>query len=777
MRTVDPLRVGVTPGGESFMSLKSKLNRAACSFLVAAAATGGALAQEPVQPADAAGEQEGSDVDRLMDAVTITARRKEESLQSAPVSVSAFSGESLEIRGIYDIGEIESITPNLTYQNSPGAGGASQVATVYIRGVGQRDFLGTIDNGVGFYIDDVYISRTVGALVDLLDVDRVEVLRGPQGTLFGRNNVGGAVQLHSKAPSDEFSGYVDAMYGTDNLYSVKGKVNIPFSDTFLTSASILLKGQDGYVSHSGGDLGDVGIVAGRFSALWTPTADLEFDFSYDISDSDDNGPAFTLLSAGATVSGGFAGFYNNVLNGATCAYPGGITSTDPSCYNDQYVSENSSAGTAPAFSKIIHQGARLGIDWDISADLQFESITAYRDLDSKFARDADHSPIEVVHFFDDFETQSFSQEFKLSGDTLNERFDWILGAYYFEEEGFNLNRLNFAIASFDSANDFSTESVAAFAQGTYDLTNRFHVTAGIRWTEEEKTFDPVQTVGVNNIGIPVGVPILPLGEVSRKDDAVTPLFNVAYDIAENFMVYATYSEGFRSGGFVQRIFPPLPVVPSFGPETAESVELGFKYQRGGFTLNGAAFQVDYTDIQVRTQNPGFVGFFEDNVGNAEISGFELETKFSPAQDWFMEATLGHTNAEYTLISVEPPLVAIIDTDSEFDHVPEWSASASVLRDFDLGSAGELTARLSVDYHDGYFNDPENSPLIVTPERTITDFTFVWSTPNPNLAVDFGVRNLTDEIYVTAGYNNRAIGTADVIRDRGRQFYIGARYDF
>lgn len=179
-------------------------------------------------------EESGSGrLSSMVEELVVTARKKEESLQDTPIAVTAFSGDSLEARGITDVSEVGALTPNMTFQNNPGAGGSSSVATVYIRGVGQRDFLGTIDNGVGFYIDDVYVARTVGATVDLVDVERVEVLRGPQGTLFGRNNVGGAIALHSKAPTEEFGGTLEATVGTDSQQIVKAVVNVPLSDAYF----------------------------------------------------------------------------------------------------------------------------------------------------------------------------------------------------------------------------------------------------------------------------------------------------------------------------------------------------------------------------------------------------------------------------------------------------------------------------------------------------------------------------------------------------------------
>lgn len=724
-------------------------------------------------------KEKKSGIGAMMETIQVTARKREESLQDAPLSLTAFSGDGLEARGIENISEVGGVTPNLTYQNNPSAGGSSSVATVYIRGVGQRDFLGTIDNGVGFYIDGVYIARTVGATVDLLDVDRVEVLRGPQGTLFGRNNVGGAIALYSKKPTDSFEGYVDATVGTDSLAKLKVSLNGAISDDLYGNFSALSATQDGYVKRpAGGDLGDDDKLAFRSGLLWEASDDVEVNLTLDYSTEDENGPAFQLTDSGTTVDGSFAAFYDNVLQGASCAFPEGITSTDPICYNNQYVSEGENLGTAPTYSKTDAWGANLRVTWDINDNLQLKSITAYRDLDAEFAKDSDGSPLKVVHFYDTFESSQFSQELQLSGTTSEDNFKWIVGLYYFDEEGNNRNILDFAIANFDSDNDFTTTSTALFAQGTYNISENLELTLGLRYTDEEKTFDPVQVVLSSNIGFAPGTPILPVGLNKQDAQETTPLVNLAYKASDEWMLYTTYSEGFRSGGFVQRIFPPLTEVPSFGPEFVESYEIGFKYDSREipFTVNGAVFQMDYTDIQVRTQNPGFIGFFEANVGNAEISGFELESKLSFADAWFIESAVGYTDARYTQIDVEAPLSAVVNTDSKFDHVPEWSASVSLARDFELENGGLVTARISGNYQTEYFNNPENTAGIVTPELTLWDFTLLWRSADDTYGVDLGMKNITDEQYIAAGYEAN-VGVTEVIRDRGRQWYASFRYSF
>jgi iron complex outermembrane receptor protein len=755
---------------------------------------------------------QSSGISALMDEVVVTARKREETLQEAPIAISAFSGESLDVRGITSIDEIGLITPNMNYQSNPQAGGSSSVATVYIRGIGQRDFLGTIDNGVGFYIDDVIIARTVGAIVDLVDVERIEILRGPQGTLFGRNNVGGAVKLHTQKPADEFGGYVDAQVGTDGMVRLKGSVDIPISDSFKSKFSILDASQDGYVDRpAGGDLGDEDVLAMRAAFLFEPNENLTIEFSGDFSKEDENGPAFTLHDAGELAPGGFPGFHNNVLAPTSCAYPGGLFTSSKACYNSQWISEDTNYGTYPTFSDTDTWGLRLGIDWLLSDTMSFKSITAYRDLDSLFLRDGDASPLRVTHFYDDFESDQFSQEFQLNTSLMDGKIDWINGLYYFKEEGKNVNLLEFAIANFISGAEFETESKAFFSQATIHINDQLDLTIGGRYTREEKKFTPDQIVGQNWIGIPYfdasgacvlqneganlaagtpglisGLPpfvcpvqIVPAGTNTRTSNEFTPMVNLAYQATDSTMIYATYAEGFRSGGFVQRIFPPLPFVPDFDPEFVESYEVGLKFASpdGGLIFNSAAFFMDYTDLQVRTENPGYIGEFEDNVGDAEIYGLELELLFQPTATTILELSYGYTHAEYTAIRVEPPLVSTVSVDDKFDHVPEHSLAAAFSKEFSLESGGLVIARIDASHSTKYPNDADNSLPIFTPDVTLVNASMRWISNDERLRVTLGGKNITDKEYVLTGYLNEAIGHAERIYDRGTEWYLSARYSF
>ena len=241
--------------------------------------------------------------------------------------------------------------------------------------------------------------------------------------------------------------------------------------------------------------------------------------------------------------------------------------------------------------------------------------------------------------------------------------------------------------------------------------------------------------------------------------------------------YATYSEGFRSGGFAQRIFPPLPVAPDFDPEFIDSYEIGFKYKNDFLTFNGSAFYTDYSDIQVLTEVEGFVGEFEDNVGDAEINGLELEALINPATGLYLELSYGYTDAEYTDINVLPPLTATVELTDSFDRVPEHSFAGSITKEFNLGNGSDIIARVDTTYWSEYANDADNSPEIFTPDTFLANASVRYIPDGEGYSLTLGVKNLTDDEYLQSGYLADAIGNGEAIFDRGRQFYGTARINF
>ncbi|MCF7981327.1 MAG: TonB-dependent receptor plug domain-containing protein, partial [Pseudomonadales bacterium] len=339
----------------------------------------------------AAAEESKSKGFYVLEEIVVTARKREESLQDAPISITAFSGEGLEQRNITALADISQITPNLVFNANAPISGSSATASVFIRGIGQNDYTLVTEPGVGIYIDGVYIARSVGGALDLVDVAQIEVLRGPQGTLFGRNTIGGAISITSKNPNEELGGKVQLTLGDDDLMDFKAKLNLPISETLMSSISISSKQRDGFVKNveTGRDLGDDDSLSGRVALRWLPSDSVAIDVNVDATRERENSAASFAVAADGLSPLGAA---NNVvfLGHLGCAPPPGPLD-NPNCFNSQWVTNGKriSNGTHPQYSELDIWGVGLTVEWDISESLTLKSITSYRDLDSAFSQDAD----------------------------------------------------------------------------------------------------------------------------------------------------------------------------------------------------------------------------------------------------------------------------------------------------------------------------------------------------------------------------------------------------
>jgi iron complex outermembrane receptor protein len=774
-------------------------------------------------------EQRESGASEILEELVVTARRREEGLQNAPIAISAYTGETLEYRGVTKLDEITRFVPNLTIENNPSFGGASNSAAIYIRGIGQKEFLPTSEPGVGLYVDGVYIARSVGAILDLIDIERLEVLRGPQGTLFGRNTIGGAINITTVTPEpgDEFGGEIGAAYGTDDRINLRGALNIPMGDTLAARVSVASFQQDGYVDRSDGiDLGDDDTITGRLAVAWRPSDRLSLDFRLDATRDKENGPAMELLGIDFTDLSQLNGlvaavpppmaFVHNITTAAvgpgqpcaaTDAAGNGITSNpnSPNCYDNRYVGKDGkNDGTAPARSESDVLGLSADISYEINDNLTLRSITAWRDLDSEFARDGDHSPHRISQFQDTLEQTQFTQELQLLG--TYERMNWIAGIYYFAEDGDNENTLDFTISNFRSGGGFDNKSMAAFAQLTYDFTDQLHLTVGGRYTDESKKFHPDQVIyqnyyaGISQV-LPPGHPlaaldapflqagtrILPDLEKELEINEFTPMVNLSYDFADNIMAYATYSEGFKSGGFTQRVFPPvippftappgtpdIDLIPTYDPEFVDVYELGFKSTLldGRMRFNGAIFHTDYDDLQVQVFDS--VAPVTENIGSASIDGVELEMQTAPGDGWLVEASLSWLDAGYDEIGTD---LTLIGSDNEFERVPEWASSVGVSKEFMLNEMGSLVVRVDWSYRDDTYNDAYNTEILKTDAYHLWDASVRWTNTQEDLSVILSGRNLGDEEFLVTGVYGTAFQSYEGIFDRGQQWLFEVRKNF
>ena len=767
--------------------------------------------------------------DAMIEEVVVTARRREEGLQSAPIAISAYTGDSLDYRGVTRLDQIAKFAPGLTLENNPSFGGASNSAAIYLRGIGQKEFLPTTEPGVGLYVDGVYVARSVGAILDIVDVERIEVLRGPQGTLFGRNTIGGAISVITRQPEigGDVQGTVGASIGDDSLLHLNASVEGTLSDTAAARLSVASFNQDGYVQRSDGiDLGNDDTLTARLAVNWQPTDALSGQISVDMTRDRENGPAMQLIGIDFTDLSQLAGvvaappppmaFIHNVTTAAlgpgqpcaaTNAAGQGVTSNPASanCYDSRYIgADGQNDGTAPALSETDLLGVSATFTYEISDTLTLKSITASRSLESEFARDGDHSPHRISQFHDDLEQDQFSQELQLLGSA--DKLEWILGAYYFNEDGFNVNTLDFTVSNFRSGGSFDNEAWAAFAQATYDLTDALHLTLGGRYTDEQKSFTPDQIIYQNYYAgfsslVPADNPlaaldapflqaggrILPLLEKDIDISEFTPMANLAFDLSDDVMVYLSYSEGFKSGGFTQRVFPPIIVpftapvgtadidlIPTYDPEFVEVLELGFKatFMDGRVRVNGALFTTDYEDLQVQVFNS--VAPVTQNIGKASIEGLELEVMASPGNGWLVEASLSLLDANYDEIDTGNTLIA---RDNDFERVPETAASLGLSRELMLGDSGTLILRGDWSYRSKTFNDAYNTALLETDSTDLIDASVRWLSADEAWTVTLSGINLTDEEYLVTGVYGTAFQSFEGLFDRGRELRLEVRRDF
>jgi len=671
------------------------------------------------------GREPVSEKSYVLEELVVTARRRSENIQDTPISITAFSAEGLAARNVVSLDSIANFTPSLSINGSSAFSGSSQTVSVFMRGIGQTDFTMNTDPGVGIYVDGVYLSRSVGALLDLVDVERLEVLHGPQGTLFGRNSVGGAINITSTRPADDVEGKVYASVGSDDWYILGLTTDLPINEDLKTRLSIQKQDRDGYIERDGDgkEMGDKDNLSARLSAVWNASESLEVFFSADYTRSRENGVPLTLQKVDPGAA--FAAAHNIIvapqLNPDLLAYPSGCLDPEgaqvggDACYNERWISDDESTtfGTYESYSDVDVWGASATITYDLSPSITFKSITAYRDLESEFARDGDGSPLQINSTEDIFDYRQWSEEIQLSGTVLGDKLNYIIGGFYFDEKGRNPNIVDFGYVRFLSGGDIHNTSVAVFGQADYNITDYLTITGGLRYTDEKKRFTPEQRV-LSSYHVPFFPPFLnfsagdPLTTTQQQEtDAseLTPHVNLAVRPDDNSMYYISYSRGFKSGGYTQRIFPALETPPSFDPETVDVIELGFKLDLldRRLRLNGAAYYTWYEDLQITV--PVGVAPTTQNAAEASIKGFELEALAMPFDDLTVSLGIGYTDAQYD--ELDDSVSATITRDNMFPGTSEWTANASVAYERQLDNGLVLTPRLDWSYRSEFFFDAEN----------------------------------------------------------------------
>ncbi|MGZ8310776.1 MAG: TonB-dependent receptor [Allosphingosinicella sp.] len=738
--------------------------------------------------------------------VIVTVRRREESLQDAPAAVTVLTGDSLERQQLVSTTDLDQVAPNLQFTSHGTLTGNNSAAQVFIRGIGQTDATAAVDPGVGIYIDDVYMGRSVGGAMEFRDISSIQVVRGPQGTLFGRNTIGGAVLITTNAPGTNAGSTFQVGVGDDDLVEVFAAYDIPISDQWSARVSGGFRDRDGYVRRifDNVDLGDEHTYFGQAALRWQPDATLSFTLRSDYAREDENGSPFVFRAMNERATFVAAQSAAAGCPGATFPPPfvPATPTRDPRCGNDsQALGPFTNGGTYPANSSLQNYGGSFIAEWEASDALSLKSITALRHLEWSGTRDADNTPLLILHTNYASESDQFSQELQALVEVG--RFNGVIGAYYFEEDSFDrvIVPIGNPGTSYDTQRvSLDTEAWAAFTQWTFDVTDALSLTAGIRYTDETKGLQgslfnvapasrpepPIPTALCPFNGAPptqTGCLFLSTNRFEQDFTAWTGSGSVQYRFSPAFMTYLSWSQGFKSGGFNQRYnaAPPGNAPIAFGDERAETFELGFKTNPARrMRFNAAFFTTAYDDIQL-TYRLGVVPLLF-NAGKATIRGAEFELEWVPVTDFRIDASLGWLDNEFDSITNPPPFgpvtpTAVATLNSVLPFTPEWQAHVGASYTFRFGLDWELTPRVDISYTDDQFFDAGNSPEIAQDDVVVVNAGLMLRQDNWRVALN--IYNLTDELYPTAGTSSltTASGYAEIIYARPRNFRLSAAIDF
>jgi iron complex outermembrane recepter protein len=695
--------------------------------------------------------------------LVVTARRTEESLQEVPASVSAFSEEQLERLGATDATGLQGAVPNL---NIVQGRGSSNATNIYIRGVGQPDALQTFDPAVGFYVDGVYYSRIRGTQMDLFDIERVEVLRGPQGTLYGKNTIGGAYSIITRRPGQDPHGLFQVTLGDYGQLESRIAASGPITDNFAIGGALFGASRDGYVTNpvTNEEYNNRNAWGGRFQAAWDVTPNFSLDFAADYAEEDN---ALTMGQAVSTLVS-FAG-----------ATPIGIIPATP----PEYDFTGRATPGLPNSSTMDHGGLSLRASWDLGNNWTINSTTAYRALNYDDYVDIDATQFEFGDVFVGVRQNQTSQEFQAiyEGDRLT----LVSGLFYIDENivshqeayGDDLVLGYFGQSSFLRTVDdeLETTNAAIYANASYAITDRLNFGLGVRYTEEEKHYVRSTSTFWTS---PVFNTTVPMNRTETWTDT-SPMVSLDYQFTDNLLGYARIAQGFKSGGFNGRANNAGEDAP-YDPETVTSYEIGVKsdWFNGDLVANASIFYNDYRDFQARVSGvtddvPPLLSLTVLNAGQLEIAGAELELTYTPTDALRLDAQIGYLDASYGEFedtrfddSLTPGIPDFNDSRAFQTPAfsPDWTARFGAAYEWDLSNMGSLTLAGSARFRSrmalAVDNTPTNSNVeiegLFQDDYWLYDASLTWNVTDV-FSIALQGRNLTDEVYRTDGQEFSSVG--------------------
>lgn len=787
-----------------------------CSVIASAAfaLTAGPAGAEQSPPSGDADQQTGTGLEEVI----VTAQFRSEGVQDVPLAITALTGDMLEARGQTSIADVGAQAPNVTLRQAPATYGPAVVA--YIRGVGQRDTSFALEPGVGLYIDDVYLPTLHGSMLDLIDLDRVEILRGPQGTLAGQNSIGGAIKLYSKKPDGDGGGYLQATYGSFERLELRGAGNFTIvPDQLFARLSATSVHKDGYVTrydyactHPGttipssvtnsqscklGTEGGKDYVAGRLAIRYEPGSNVTLDVVADVTrDESEVGPS-TLLYVGQNANPGAINTGSTTTGPAAAAYTlGGVRYgnatgspfishspfgdfaqdtfsrspyTSYENYSETAPRDGSGAWAAPLKAAIDSWGISDNLNIELSPDFSVTAISAYREFSGVYSS-SDGSPFPSTLQTSHIANRQFSQELRLNGK-FGPTVSFTIGGYYLDKRSENTSRVTLPTLNFIEHNEVPGTTKAVFANADWEALPDLHLVGGIRYTDMTKRFIYGRKgIPGSSIGGATPPSLASLdGLVSTfTGDRVDWRGALQYRWSEQLMTYAQVSTGFKSGGANPRPFFPSQALP-FGPETLTAYEVGLKsdlFDRR-VRLNLSAFLNKYSDILVSVSSCPQTGNAAPcalplNAGEADVKGGEAELTLQPFDGVQIEASLAYLDFAYTSISAAAASSGI-GLEDDGPYISPWQWSFGAQYEFDLGGVGQLIPRIDINHQDAFNRNSNNVDAVtggkdifgVVAGRTLVNGRIALRTANDDWEFAAEGRNLTDKVYYTDIFDNRA----------------------
>ena len=659
--------------------------------------------------------------EQVLEEVVVTAQKREENLYEVPISVSAFSDDKLEQAIIDDVADLGRFAPSLT-ANNVSAGGSN----IFMRGVGNEIIAVGADSSVAIYIDGVYTPRFTTALNNFVDVERVELVKGPQGTLYGRNATGGAINIVTKQPSAEASFKSDVEISNYSGRKVRAAGGGAISDTLFGRLALVYNNKHNYSYNPVFDerLDVEDMFAANASLKWQPSDRFEALLRYDHLEDDALGVVSTRVLAPGAGHAGLAFDPDPFVNGS-----------------DFRVSDSN--------NEMESRGFNASLTWDFG-NFRITSLSAWKHFESDLDYDADGTerPLLSVVPVSEEESRTLSEELRIEY-TGDGPWEWMAGFFYFDEDArqdLNLELLG-GVLALVPLSDLDVEAWARFGELSFNPTERLKLTAGLRYSDETK----------EHVTIMNGV-MLPDSSGKASWDAFTPKFTVGYDLSEGLFVYATASRGFKSGGFNSVSNSPV-----FDPEYLWNYEAGLKGTAADGRVRGAVtgFIYDYTDIQVRIY-PEVTGapIPIDNASKAEVKGLEVEGSLMPFDNFQLDLSIAYIDGSYKdYITANPNAGNALQdlSGNRMIHSPRIKANIGAEYVLDLGGAGSLALRGEYIHSGKIYFDQFNVDQTKQASYDLWNAYLTYTSPDGRWTVAAWGKNLDDEVYVLQIYPSGLLG--------------------